>query len=386
MTDKMKHSGRLLSLDVMRGITIAGMVLVNNAGNWYYVYAPLKHVRWNGMSPTDLVFPFFMFIMGVSVFLSMKKFDWRLTDRSVKKILWRSFLLCALGYGLNWLAHGFDLFAQLKDEAFGARLAHSFLDFANVRVPGVMQRLGIAYCFGALLGCLFRKPRQMLAAAGILLAGYWIILALGHGFSLSADNIVGRIDRALIGDARLLRASDSQGNMFAFDPEGLLSALGSIAQVLLGFYCGHLLLKNKEDRNKAVTGIFIFGTTILFAGLLLSYGCPINKRIWSPTFALASSGFAALLLALLVWAVDIRGRSKGTGFFEAFGINSLFLYMFSYVFGHLFETAGVTGFVFDSLSPLIGDYPASLAYSLLFVLFTWSVGYYLYRKSVYIKI
>ncbi len=382
----MKPTGRLLSLDVLRGITIAGMIMVNNPGSWSYVYAPLRHAEWHGLTPTDLVFPFFMFIMGVSMFLSLKKYDWKLTKECVWKIVKRSILIFLVGYALNWFGYGLRKFVELSDLAFMERMSNSFLDFPNIRVLGVMQRLAIAYCFGSLLGCWVKKQKYIPLLAGAILLFYWIFQALFNGFPFSPDNIIAVVDNKLIGEPRLYH--DTVGGVkLAFDPEGLLSAIGSIGHVLLGFYAGYLILNSKRDNNVAVQNLMLFGTIILFAGLLLNYGCPINKKIWTSTFALTTCGLASLFLALLIWFIDIKGYVKWSAFFESFGINPLFLYVSGGVFANIFAVSGIKKYICDHLlNPYLDPYFASLVYALLFVGFIWLLGYGLYKKQIYIKL
>ena len=177
------------------------------------------------------------------------------------------------------------------------------------------------------------------------------------------------------------------GTRIAFDPEGLLSCLGSIGHVLIGFYAGKLIADNKQDKGVIVQKLFILGTVILFAGLLLSYGCPINKKIWSSTFVLTTCGFASLLLALLMWIIDIQGKKGWTLFFESFGVNPLYLYVQADVLAVLLEFSGISAFVYmDLLRPLFGNFGGSLAFALLFVLLNWFPGYLLYKKRIYIKL
>lgn len=383
----MKPNGRLLSLDILRGLTIAGMILVNNPGSWSHVYAPLKHAQWHGLTPTDLVFPFFMFIMGVSMFLSLKKYNWELTPACFGKIAKRSILLFLVGYGLNWFGYGLSTFTSLAEMPMGDRLVHSFLNFPDIRVLGVMQRLAIVYFVGSVIGCILKSPRHILYASGAILFLYWILLLLANGFSFSEDNIIAVIDLKLIGESRMYHDTNLEGMRIAFDPEGLLSALGSIGHVLLGYYAGILIARANKDNEKVTRSLFIFGTIILFAGLLLQYACPVNKKIWSSTFALVTCGFGTLTLALLIWIIDIKGKKKWASFFEAFGINPLFLFVAGSVFSTIFRITGLKALIHDSLLACFVDpYFASLCYALLYVFFIWTLGYYLYKKQVYIKL
>lgn len=362
---------RLLSLDVMRGITIAGMILVNNPGTWQYIFAPLRHAAWDGLTPTDLVFPFFMFIMGVSMFFSLRKYHFKWNHESVGKVLRRTALIFLVGLGLN---------------IFGQICYQGAVDFDTLRILGVMQRLALAYGIGSLIG-LAVNHKYILPIAVTILFFYAALLRFSHSLSLSADNIIAVVDKALLGESRMYADYLPDGTRVAFDPEGLLSCLGSVAHVLFGFYVGKLIVDCKKNNEWIIRKLFIFGTILLFAGLLLDYGCPINKKLWSSTFVLTTCGFASQLLALLIWMIDINGKRKWSLFFESFGINPLYLYIQADVLAVL---AGITGFsdyvCSEVLTPLFGNYGGSLVWAIFFVILNWIPGYYLYKKRIYIKL
>ena len=256
---------RLLALDVMRGITIAGMILVNNPGSWGYVYSPLKHAQWNGLTPTDLVFPFFMFIMGISTYISLRKYNFTFSTPAALKIIKRTIVIFLIGIAINW-------FALLCYH-------HDPLPFAQIRVLGVMQRLALCYGASALIALLI-KHKYIPYLIFVLLAGYFIILITGNGFAYNETNILSIVDRSILGDAHMYQDNH-------IDPEGLLSTIPSIAHVLIGFCVGKLLMEVKDIREK-LERLFLIGTILTFAGFLLSYGCPFNKKIWSPTFVLVT--------------------------------------------------------------------------------------------------
>ncbi|MDL2282729.1 heparan-alpha-glucosaminide N-acetyltransferase domain-containing protein, partial [Parabacteroides sp. OttesenSCG-928-G06] len=359
---------RLLSLDVMRGITIAGMIMVNNAGSWRYVYAPLRHVSWDGLTPTDLVFPFFMFIMGVSMFISLKKYDFKLTKESLIKVLKRTLVIFLVGLGLNLFNH---------------LCYNGFANFEKLRILGVMQRLAIAYGIGSLIGLTVNHKYLLWAAGGILVA-YAALLGFTGSTVLSPDNIIAMVDRAILGPSHMYTQAMADGTRIAFDPEGLLSAFGSVGQVLLGFYVGKLVLEYKNDREKLLQKVFIFGTILLFSGFLLQYGCPINKKLWSSTFVLVSSGFGSLFLGLLIWIIDMKGKTRWSLFFESFGINPLYLYVQAWLLSTLSGLVGFTAFMNQSVFvPLFGNYGGSLAWAIFFVVINWIPGYFLYKKQIY---
>lgn len=379
---------RLLSLDILRGITIAGMILVNNPGSWSSIYAPLGHAQWHGLTPTDLVFPFFMFIMGVSTFMSLRKFNCQPTKACVWKIIRRTILIFVIGLALGW-------FGQLvRGLANGETLAQAATHFDTLRILGVLQRLALAYGFAAIIALLF-KPKDLLWVIAVLLVGYFLLLVFGRGFEMSEQNIIAVIDKALWGPDHMYKDWTPDGTRIALDPEGLLSTIPSIAHVLIGFLFGKLIVETKDNHSK-VEKLLIWGTILAFAGLLLQYGSPINKKIWSPTFVLVTCGFAAQLLGLLIWIIDIRGRQKWSRFFHAFGVNPLIVYVFAGVLATLVgsirftyqgEPIAIKTFVYQELlQPWAGNYFGSLLYALLFVTVCWLFGYILYKRNIYIKL
>jgi predicted acyltransferase len=383
-----QQSGRLLSLDILRGITIAGMIMVNNPGSWSYAYAPLRHAHWHGLTPTDLVFPFFMFIMGVSTFMSLRKFNFEPSGAAIWKIVRRTILIFVIGMTLGW-------FGQLtrglaSGEPFGVAATH----FDTLRILGVLQRLALAYGFAALIA-IFVKNRSLVWVVGILLAGYYLLLRLGKGFEMSEENIIAVVDKALWGTGHMYKDTTPEGVRIAFDPEGLLSTIPSIAHVLIGFLFGKLIVENR-DNHKRVEKLLIWGTILAFSGLLLQYGCPINKKIWSPTFVLVTTGFAAQLLGLLIWIIDIHKRERWSRFFHAYGVNPLIIYVFAGVMANLIanirfsyqgEPISIKSFTYSVIiQPLAGDYFGSLLYALLFITICWLFGYILYKKNIYIKL
>lgn len=374
------------------------MIMVNNPGSWEFVFSPLRHASWDGLTPTDLVFPFFMFIMGVSMFLSLRKYNFELSAESVKKILKRTVLIFLVGYGLNWFGHSMGYVKSLQSEGVPMleSIARGFTDFQNVRILGVMQRLAFAYGIGSLVG-LSIKHKHILLLAATILVGYWALLGFTNSMVLSENNLIAVIDKALFGAERMYHDSLADGTIVAFDPEGLLSVLGSVGHVLLGFYAGKLIMDSKKNNELIIRRLFIYGTILLFAGLLLQYGCPINKKIWSSTFALTTCGFGSLLLGLLIWIIDINGKKEWSLFFESFGINPLYLYVQAGILSSIISfctwfpgAEGVTtfkGYMYnDVFSPLFGAVGGSLAWALFYVILNWIPGYYLYKKQIYIKL
>ena len=396
MNNPIKTSSRLLSLDVLRGITIAGMIMVNNPGSWGKIYTPLEHAQWNGLKPTDLVFPFFMFIMGVSMFLSYKKFDFKLSGKTFTKLLRRSFLLFLIGLAIGW----FSLFCRglvalrSEDMSLLDKIGHAANNFENMRILGVLQRLALVSFFGSLIVLTF-KPKRIPWLIGFILLFYWILMAVTGSYSENDSSLVSIIDHAILGVTHMYSEMLPDGTKVIFDPEGLLSTLPCIAHVLLGFMAGKLISESK-DNNQRIQKLFIFGTIILFLGFLLDYAFPINKKIWSSSFVLTTCGLASLLLGLLVWIIDIKGKKKWSVFFESFGVNPMFIYVIAGIISILLGNIGfmyygewhsTKGFIYTEwLNPVFGDYLGSLAFALLFVTLNWFIGHILYKKKIYIKL
>ncbi len=385
-------SSRLLSLDILRGITIAGMIMVNNPGSWGNIYAPLGHAEWIGLTPTDLVFPFFMFIMGISTYMSLRKFEFKLSGAVVWKIVRRTIVIFAIGLAIAWFGLTMRDYHQLGETSmpFFERLGTAMWNFDRIRILGVMPRLAICYGVAAFVSLLVKHKYIPHIVIATLLA-YFVVLLTGKGFEFSEENIVSVIDRAILGANHMYHDSG-----LAFDPEGLLSTIPSICHVLIGVFCGGLIMRTKDNAVR-MQNLFIAGTILTFAGLLLEYGCPISKKIWSPTFVLTTCGLAASSLALLIWIIDIKGHKKWSRFFEAFGINPLFMYVLgavlSILIGNIYltyegEIMTLKGMVYNEwLVPLFKDKTfASLIFALLFVGINWIVGYILYKKKIYIKI
>lgn len=391
MSDKPKQ-GRLLALDILRGITVAGMIMVNNPGSWGHIYAPLAHAQWHGLTPTDLVFPFFMFIMGVSTYMSLRRYDFRMSRAAALKILRRTAVIFLIGLAIAWLS------LTLRRLAAGGGIVEAAVNFDHIRMLGVMPRLALCYGAGSLLALSMGRRALARTVAGILVA-YAAVLLLGHGLEFSERNIIAAADRAVLGENHMY--SDTVGGVtLHFDPEGLLSTIPSVAHMLIGFLCGSMLMAVADNRER-ICRLFIVGTVLTFSGLLLAYGIPVNKKIWSPTFVLTTCGMAASLLGLLIWIIDIRGHRRWCHFFEAFGVNPLFMYCLGAVLTILMgfirvpyaaaEAGSISlkGWIYRAVCmPMAGDDAtlASLLFALAFVAFNWVFGYILYKKKIYIKI
>ncbi|MBO4718372.1 MAG: DUF1624 domain-containing protein [Prevotella sp.] len=355
-------SQRLLSLDILRGITVAGMILVNNG--WGESFEMLCHSEWNGMTPCDLVFPFFLFIMGISCYLSLVKSEFKPTPQVIRRIVKRTVLLFAIGLFINW---------------FDYAIEGDLLCFGHLRIWAVLQR--IALCYGIVsLFALFCNHKYTIPVIIGLLVVYAAILMLGNGYVQDASvNVLAQVDLRLFGYDHLYHHTP-------VDPEGLLGTISSVAHVLLGFYCGRLI-RQKQTINEKVIALFVVGTVLVIGGYLLSYGLPLNKCIWSPSYVMVTCGLASLLQAFLMYLIDIQQKKDWTTFFHVFGVNALALYVSSELLAILLGNLGVSEWVFNGLHTMIPPQKwASLAYALYFVLLNFAIGYILFRKKIYIKL
>jgi predicted acyltransferase len=369
----MKKSERYLALDVLRGMTIALMITVNTPGSWQYVYGPLLHSSWHGCTPTDLVFPFFLFVAGVSMFFSFTKYQNTLNTESLKKLGRRTFLIFAIGLFLN----SFPQWSQ---------------DFSTLRIMGVLQRIALAYGIASLIVLSSSRKYIPFIGGGILLA-YWGILAWFGGsdpFSLEGNAVI-PFDKAILGEQHLYT-----GFGIPFDPEGLLSTVPAIVTVLFGYMTG-VIIKNTE-RVKVPRKLAFYGIIATVVGRMWGFVFPINKPLWTSSYVLYTAGLAALFLALLVFIIDIKGYKKWTSFFVVFGVNPLFIYALSGLWARTlsmlikFETAdgsvvrGSTWIYQNIFVPVAGNMNGSLLYALTHIFFFWLIGYILYKKRIFIKV
>ncbi len=362
---------RLVALDVLRGLTIALMILVNNPGSWAYVYPPLRHAAWNGCTPTDLVFPFFLFIVGTAMFYSFNKFDKGLTKPLFIKIFKRFIQIFLIGLFLN---------------------AFPTFDFENLRVFGVMQRIAMAYLFGALIVAIFNY-RQVLISIPVILLGYWALIYFGGSgdvYSLET-NMVRSVDLKLIGAKHMY-----QGFGLPFDPEGFLSSVPAVATVLLGYIAGHIIRKslNTMDVIKKMT---FYGVILVGLGMLWNLEFPINKPIWTSSYVLYTGGWAMLFLAFLLFVIDEKGYKKWATPALHFGTNPLFIYVFSWLyiatiaFFQVPSPEGGDVSIYNYLYtyvcvPIAGNMNGSLLFAVGHIIFFWSICYWLYKRKIFIKI
>ena len=359
-------------MDAFRGLTIAGMILVNNPGSWKYVYAPLRHAEWHGWTPTDLVFPFFLFIVGVSISLS---FSSRLGQNAggrnlYLKIVKRTLILFALGLLLALIPR---------------------FNFSTLRIPGVLQRIALCYMFSSLL-FLKLKTRGRVIMIFSLLASYWIVMKLVPvpGYGAGVLNYEGNLCAYI--DTKLL-----VGHLYkpGFDPEGILSTFPAIATTLLGTLAGDWLRSSRTVVGKIV-GLFIGGFALTLSGLLLHPLFPINKQLWTSTYVLFTAGAALLLLGICYWLIEGLGVKKWAIPFLVLGTNAITVYVGSSLMAKLMgwirvssggEAFSFKAFIYNNLLvPWAGHINGSLVFPFLLILIWIGIMIPLYRNKIFIRI
>jgi len=368
-----RPGARLVSLDVFRGMTIAGMILVNNPGTWSAIYAPLRHAPWHGWTLTDLIFPFFLFIAGVSTAFSFAARQARGATRAALAlhILRRSAIIFTLGLFLN---------------AFPA------FKLATLRYPGVLQRIAVCYLAASLL-FLYSGRRARVAALVLLLFGYWALMTLlpvpgfGSGRLDPEGNLAAYVDRAVL-PGKLWQST--------WDPEGILSTLPAMATLLVGIFLGEWLLAPRAPQRTAA-GMMAMGAAGLALGQAWHLVFPINKNLWTSSYVVFTAGFALVLLGACYWLVDVKGWRRWATPFVVYGVNPIAAYFLSSLFADVlgsFRTALADGqavswkrFLFVKLfAPAASPVNASLLFALSYVLLWLGVMWLLYRRRVFIKI
>jgi predicted acyltransferase len=361
-------SPRLLSLDVFRGITVAAMILVNDPGDWGHIYAPLEHSKWNGCTPTDLVFPFFLFIVGVSIVYAMES-KAAIAANHTKMIL-------------NALRRGVTLIVI-------SMVIHMILHpgFTHWRFPGVLQRIGVVFFFCALLYIkVSQKTRDWLFV--ILLVGYYLLMNFvpvpdtGYASLEPATNMGAWLDRLVFTPNHLWSESHT------WDPEGLLGTLPAIATGLFGIRVGSWLKRKDRDDAVKVSWLFTYGTLAVILGLIWDLFFPINKALWTSSFVLYAGGWATIGLAFAYWLIDVQGYKKGIGFFVPFGANAITAYVLSDFVPHYYNKITIGGKSIYELVfvPNFSPLNASLASAIVMVLLLWVLMWILYIRKIIIKV
>jgi predicted acyltransferase len=367
-----KSSGRLVSLDILRGLTVAFMIIVNNPGSWDYVYSPLRHSKWNGCTPTDLVFPFFLFIVGMSTWYSLKKYGNELNGSSILRIFRRALTIFAVGLFLTI----FPNFVR---------------DYSTLRIMGVLQRIAVAYTLGALI-CLTIKRKYLWIIIAILLLIYWGLLSFFGGadpYSLGG-NFALKTDIAVMGRNHLYT-----GFGIPFEPEGLLSTIPAVCTVIIGYYIGGMVSKGSAS-GKTVIKIILLGAAAIGLGYLWNMIFPINKPLWTSSYVLFTAGIAMAVFAIIYLISDVlKFQALGT-FFMIFGTNALFSYFLAGIWIKMLlfiqiksgpGKVSLYSWIYEKVCvPIAGHLNGSLMFAVIQMLLIWSVALILYRKKIMIRL
>lgn len=352
--------GRLVSLDAFRGLTIASMILVNNPGSWGAIYWPLAHAQWHGWTPTDLIFPFFLFMVGISIHFSSRS--------GVRQALRRSAVLFGLG-----------LFMA----------AFPFFSLSTLRIPGVLQRIALCY-FAAFLLRHFLGVVGQAATCAVLLVGYWLVmtqLSLPHGAAPNLDpgtNLASQVDRMFL-SGHMWRQTKT------WDPEGLLSTLPAIATTLLGLLAGAWMRGQREPVHKAV-GLVGAGLVLTAVGLAWGESFPINKNLWTSSYVLLSAGLAALCFGVVYLLADVRGWRRWTGPAVVYGTNAIFVFVASGLVAKLLGIVKIAGTPLQKLlhealfASWLAPKDASLAYAVANIACWYLVLLWMDRRGLHLKV
>lgn len=368
----MTPNKRFVSLDVFRGLIICLMIIVNTPGNRPTNFAQLEHAAWNGFTLADLVFPSFLFAVGNALFFAMQKWKNLTHAQVLAKIGGRTLLLFLLGYFLYWFP-----FFQYNAEGHLA-----FKSFAETRIMGVLQRIALCYCFAALM-IYYLKPKGALLASVLLLIAYQAILLWfgepGHQLSMTG-NVVTRLDLWLLGPAHM-----NHGEAVPFEPEGILSTLPAIANVVAGFLVGMYIQTVGKTREMLLrlTGM---GCVLVALSFCWNVFFPINKNLWTSSFVLYTVGLDCLLLAGLIYIIDFLNMTRWAYFFEVFGKNALFIYLLSEMAAILLRATHLYKWIFNHFFTFPGLYAGSLLFACWFMLMCWLTGYILDKRKIYLRV
>lgn len=371
---------RFLSLDVFRGLTICFMIIVNTPGSGANPFAPLEHAAWFGFTPTDLVFPSFLFAVGNAMSFTMKKFDGQSTGNVLYKVFKRGLLICLIGYLMSW-------FPFVDHTANG----WAFRPISGTRILGVLQRIGLCYIFASLIIYFVKNKTSIIIISVLLLVGYQLLL-LGFGDPTAPYGMLTNagtyLDKFVMGDSHLYH-----GEGVAFDPEGILSTLPAIVNVIVGYYAGKFI-QEKGKGYETIARLALMGCVFIFIALTWNMSFPIGKKLWSSPFTLLTTGIDMVMISALIYVVEVRAWNKynWTSFFTTVGKNPLAIYILSEILVIAFWMikigdknfyAWINDVLYQKIAPgSIG----SLLFAISYMLICWSVGKVLDNKKIYIRV
>ena len=368
---------RFLALDVFRGMTICFMIIVNTSGS-KFTYSPLEHAHWHGFTPTDLVFPSFLFAIGNAMSFVMNKWNTMSQSQVLGKIFKRTFIIFLCGFLLYWFPF------------YSIDQSHNILfsPLSHTRILGVLQRIALAYCIASLL-IYYCKPSTVIRISIAILLLYWAFMLMGGDATdplAITSNLGYKIDMWLMGPNHMYH-----GEGMAFDPEGWLSTLPSVVNVTFGYMVGKFI----QEKGKSFEGLaklLLLGCTLVVIGYFWDLSFPINKKLWTSSFVVYTVGIDCVIIAAIIYVVDFLGRTNWTKFFTVFGKNPLFIYLVSEVgvtiMDHIHPEPGVNlvSWLYHHIYQHAGLYLGSLLFAISWMLFCWAVGFYMDKKKIYVKV
>lgn len=372
---------RFLSLDVFRGMTICFMIIVNTPGSGANPYPPLEHAIWHGFTPTDLVFPSFLFAVGNAMSFSLDKYRQISNSAFLTKVIKRTILIFLIGYLMYWFPF-FDLDAA--GHIIGSPISHT-------RIMGVLQRIALCYFFGSVI-VYYLSTKKVIIVSIALLVGYWIILLLfgDHAQPLSMSGNAGLyLDKFLMGNNHLYH-----GESIPFDPEGWLGTLPAIVNVVIGYFAGRFI-QQKGKSFECLSKLMLAGVLLIFIAICWNIVFPINKKLWSSSFVLVTTGLDLLIISALMYVLEIKNwnRLRWSHFFEIFGRNPLFIYVLSELLvvilfmvrtgPHENLFSYVNRVFFQVIAP--GSF-GSFLFAIAYMLFCWAIGWWLNKRKIYVKV
>ena len=377
-----KSPVRLLSLDVFRGLTVAAMILVNNPGSWSTIYAPLKHAEWNGCTPTDLIFPFFLFIVGVSISYALGS---KKDNTSQSKLLFTAFKRALILFGLG-------LFLNLFPKVF----IDPIEALSTVRIPGVLQRIAIVFFITALIFIKTNQKTQIRLFFGILIA-YWALMtlvpvpAIGYANLEKESNLGAWLDRTILTEAHLWKSVKT------WDPEGILSTLPAVATGLFGVLVGTWLRRKDREESVKISWMFSIGILAVILGLIWDLCFPINKALWTSSFVLYAGGLATIGLALCYWLIDVQGYKKGTTPLVVYGVNAITVFFLSGLIPRILTLIMVNMpdgtrvnsrvWMYETFyTPYFTPINASLAGAVTFILIWLLILWVMFKRKIIVKV
>ncbi|MEI7472091.1 MAG: heparan-alpha-glucosaminide N-acetyltransferase domain-containing protein [Chitinophagaceae bacterium] len=369
---------RFTALDIFRGMTICFMIIVNTPGNWATTYSPLLHAQWHGFTPTDLVFPSFLFAVGNALSFVQKKWLGLSQQKVLFKIFKRNFVLFLLGYLMYW----FPFVKQLADGTYET------LPIADTRIFGVLQRIALCYGIAALI-IYYCKPKTSVILSILFLAAYPILLyvfgATNQHLGLQT-NAGFYLDKWLMGEKHMYH-----GEGLAFDPEGLLSTLPAIVNVLAGYLAGKYI-QEKGNSFEGLTKLLLAGAGLVFLAYCSNFYFPINKKLWTSSFVLITVGFDLIILAAIIYVVQFKQITRGTYFFQVMGRNPIVIYLLSELgvtLLYFFKTdanTSVYSWLYQHIFEHAGAYLGSFLFAISILLCCWLVGYWMDKRKIYIRV